>query len=59
MNLKDLPPHIQAGVLETIVEQVGAGFNRAYYEQLAGDWLWLYEAGVDAGKEAKKKARAK
>lgn len=45
-----IPMKYRADAIEAGKESLGRGFVDEYYLQIAGDWAWLYYAGIADGK---------
>ena len=50
MTFKDLPEDIRKDMLITAREIHGSGYTIDFYRQIAVNWIWLYQRGLDDGK---------
>ena len=49
MRFQDFPINIQRDLRRTAASQMPSGYVPSYYEQIAQNWLWLYDLGMKDG----------
>ncbi len=52
MTFKDLPEDVRKDMMITAREIHGSGYTPDYYRQIAANWVWVYEFGVEVGRHA-------